>query len=97
MVDGGKLDVVYREASSSCLSLCGFPCREVVVQGLPGFSSIEAAGKTESQELSSGFHYKGSALVASPCRNRFILWLQLCSYQQIRTGPIKERIHTQYA
>ena len=48
----------YREASSSCLSLGGFPWQEVVVQGLPGFSSIEAAGKTEARRelLSGGFH-----------------------------------------
>ena len=32
----------------------GFPGGEVVVQGLPGFSSIEAAGKTEARELSGG-------------------------------------------
>ena len=57
--------MLYREASSSCLFLNGFPWREVVVQGLPGFSSIEAAGKTEARELSGGFHYKGSALVVS--------------------------------
>ena len=67
-------EILYREASSSCLSVGGFPWREVVVQGLPGFSSIEAAGKTEARELSGGFHYKGSALVSSPCRNRFIFW-----------------------
>ena len=57
--------MLYREASSSCLFLNGFPWREVVVQGLPGFSSIEAAGKTEARELAGGFHYKGSALVAA--------------------------------
>ena len=50
--------MLYREASSSCLSLNGFLWREVVVQGLPGFSSIEAAGKTKARELSGGFHYK---------------------------------------
>ena len=43
--------MLYREASS-CLSLGGFPWREVVVQGLPVFSSIEAAGKTEAREVS---------------------------------------------
>ena len=66
--------MLYRESSSSCLSLSEFSWRKVVVQGLPGFSSIEAAGKIEARELSGGFHYKASALVASPCRKRFILW-----------------------
>lgn len=64
----------YREASPSCLSLGSFPWREITLEGLPGVPSSEAVGKTEARELAGGFHYKGSALVASPCRNRFILW-----------------------
>jgi len=65
---------LYREASPSCLSLGSFPWREITLEGLPGVPSSEAVGKTEARELAGGFHYKGSALVASPCRNRFILW-----------------------
>ena len=34
------------------------------MQGLPGFFSTEAAGKTEARELSGGFPYRGSALVS---------------------------------
>ena len=86
---------MYCEASSSCLSLGGFPWREVVVQGLPGFSSIEAAGKTEARELSGGFHYKGSVgRLALQKEVHPVVSSQLCTKQQIRAGLIEVRIHT---
>ena len=57
MVHGLAGSLMYSEGeASSCLSLCEFPWREVEVQGLPGFSSIEATEKTEARELLGGFH-----------------------------------------
>ena len=46
--------MLYRESSSSCLSLCGFPWQEVVVQGLPGFSALKQLGRLKRGNYQAG-------------------------------------------
>ena len=71
--------LIYKETGANFLSFDRFTWKELTVQGVPGFRGSSAGGSAseagaKEKAFAGGFHYRGSALVTSSCRNRFILW-----------------------
>ena len=68
--DGGKLARVPLLVSLHA----GVPGGRSWCRACPDSAPSKQLGRLKMRELSGGFYYKGSALVASPCRSRFIPW-----------------------
>ena len=69
-------ELACREAAAAVFSFQRFPWREVAVpakqEGHLSYGGGEAEG--EERVIAGGWSYRGSSLISSPCRNRFVLW-----------------------